>query len=65
MLIEKSAELNIKINDKDNNGCNAFYLACSGGKPEIVEMLMQKSTKFNIEFDTKDIRGQTPLIRAC
>ena len=41
MLIQKSAEFNIKLNDKDDDGKTAFQLVSNNGNSEIAEMLKE------------------------
>ena len=50
MIMEKSVELNIKLDTKTANGSSTFHLACqTDGYFELAKMLMQKSTQFNIK----------------
>ena len=50
MIMEKSVELNIKLDTKTTNGSSTFHLACqTDGYFELAKMLMQKSAKFNIK----------------
>ena len=42
MFIEKSAELNIGLNDRDGRGWNAFLMACRNKQSEIVKLLDPK-----------------------
>ena len=65
MLIQKSTELNVELNAKDNSGKTAFHITCVKGHSEIVEMLIQKSIELKIELNAKDIHGWTGFHHAC
>ena len=65
VLIQKSAELNIDLNAKDQYVRTAFHYACIWGHSDIAEMLMQKSAEFNIDLNAKDEDGMTAFHLAC
>ena len=48
MLLQKSVELNIELNAKDQYGMIGFHWACMYGNSKIAMMLMQKSGELNI-----------------
>ena len=49
------------INDRNNHGCTAFYLACLKGNLEIMKMLARYDCDIN--FSNRD--GKSPLYIAC
>ena len=60
MLMQKSMELNIELNGRDNNkGWTAFHWACFNGSSKIVEMLLQKSGNLNIDLTAIGNNGRT------
>ena len=59
MLVQKSADLNIDLNAKDQSGMTAFHLACFRGKKDIVEMMINYADSFKIDLVAKDLDGQT------
>ena len=50
LLMQKSTELNIKLNAKDKCEWTAFHLAYKNGRLGIIELLIQKCEEFNIEI---------------
>ena len=57
--MQKSAELNLKLNSKDACGHTAFHWACINGLRKIAEKLMQKSAELNIELNVKAVCDNT------
>ena len=57
--MQKSTELNIKLNAKDKCEWTAFHLAYKNGRLGIIELLIQKSAEFNIEVNDKVETGRT------
>ena len=53
MLIQKSAEFNIDLNAKDEDGMTAFHLACTRGRKNIVEMIIDNAESFKIDLTKK------------
>ena len=53
VLIQKSAEINLNVNERKPYSYSAFQNACFYGNLEIAEMLVQKSTEFNIDLNLK------------
>ena len=49
MLIQKSKELKIRLNTKNDYGQTAFHLTCIIGHSKIAETLIQKSADFKIQ----------------
>jgi ankyrin repeat protein len=51
------------VNEKNNNGLTAFFLACEYGHKEIAEIIL-KTDGFN-SLNEKDNFSQTPFLLAC
>ena len=62
MIIEKSAELGIDLNAK-NDFCEqtALHRACGSGYADIVELIITKSIDFNINLNAVNEFGRTAL----
>ena len=65
MIINKSAEFDIKLNAKDGAGKTAFLLAVEHGQTKLVDMFIQKFTEANIKLNVKDHTGKTNFHFAC
>ena len=67
MLINRSSDLKIDLNAKDNiMGRTGFHYACVFNYPNIVQKLIQKSTMFNIDLNAKgNENDETALHIAC
>ena len=72
MLVQKSTELNIDLNVKDEEGMTAFHLACNEGNVDIIEMLIDLNQedqsfqmKYHIDLNAKDEDGRTGFHFAC
>ena len=64
MLMQKSAEFNINLSVKDDEGMTAFHLACSRGRKNIVEMIIDKAKSCKIDLTEKDSLGRTGFQQA-
>ena len=56
--MQKSAEFNIDLNAKDENGKTGFQRACENFT-KLAEILIQKSTELDIDLNAKDNSGKT------
>ena len=65
MLIKKSTEFQVQLNNKNIFGCTALHLACDQGHTKMAEILIQKSAEFKIQLNTKDNFDQTTFHLAC
>ena len=54
MLVQKSAEFNINLNEKDVFGHSGFHNACNGGHLKVAKMLMLSSAEYNIDLNSKE-----------
>ena len=50
ILMKKSGELKIDLNQSDNGGLTSFHLACIEGHSEIAEIMINSSAKLKIDF---------------
>ena len=65
MLMKKSLELNIDLNQSDNGGRTALHLACQEGCSGIAEMIVNKSSELKMDLNTKDTGGRTAFHLVC
>ena len=61
LLMKKSSEFKIDLNDKDNWGRTGFHWACWSGEINIVEMILNSSEALKIDLTIKDNEGKTGL----
>ena len=62
LLIKKSVELNININEKDQDGRTAFHLVCDNKyhwNPATVNVILDNSELFGLDLTLKDKNGDT------
>ena len=65
ILLNKSNELAIDLNSKDNFGRSAFCSACSLGHSEIVEIIMKNAVCMGIDLNINENSGGTAFHLAC
>ena len=61
LLMKKSSEFKIELNNKDNWGRTGFHWACWSGEINIVEMIIDQSEALKIDLIIKDNEGKTGL----
>ena len=61
LLMKKSSEFKIDLNNKDNWGRTGFHWACWSGEINIVEMILNSSEALKIDLTIKDNEGKTGL----
>ena len=61
LLMKKSSEFKINLDDKDNWGRTGFHWACWSGEINIVEMILNSSEALKIDLTIKDNEGKTGL----
>ena len=64
ILMKKSWELKIDLNQKDISGRTAFHLSCQEGHSGIAKMIMNNSSKLKIDLNTKHTGGRTAFMLA-
>ena len=50
MIVQNSADFNINLNVKTEDGMTAFHFVCKKGHFEIADFILQKSAEFNIDL---------------
>ena len=65
MIIQKSANEKIELNNTDNYGCTAFHHACENGHSKIAEMLIHNNKKSKLDLNAKTNYGSTAFHLAC
>ena len=65
MLMNKSKELKIDLNQSDILGHTALHLACEKGHSDIAKMIMKNSSKLKIDLNTKQSWGGTAFHLVC
>ena len=65
MLMNKSKELKIDLNQSNICGKTALHLACEKGHSDIAKMIMKNSSKLKIDLNTKNIWGGTAFHIVC
>ena len=61
MLLKKSGELKIDLNQRDCCDVTAFSHSVEKGHSEIAKMIMDNSLQLKIDLNTKDIKDTTPF----
>ena len=59
LLIQKSAQFNIELNARDNEGFTAFHLACMEGRTSTVEIMMNNAKSFKLDLTAIDKGNRT------
>ena len=65
MIIQKSTDVEIELNNKDNIGYTAFHGACENGHSKIAEILMHNNDKLRLDLNDKCKSGSTAFHLAC
>ena len=63
-MLLNCSDKKIDLNTSDNEGRNAFMLACNKGHTDVVKLLLNCSDK-NIELNTTDLMGRSAFMLAC
>ena len=61
LLMKKSSEFKIDLNNKDNWGRTGFHWACWSGEVNIVDMIINQSEALKIDLTIKDNESKTGL----
>ena len=61
LIMNKSSEFKIDLNNTDNWGRTGFHWACWSGEINIVEMIIDQSEALKIDLIIKDNEGKTGL----
>jgi ankyrin len=65
VILKKSDELKIDLNNKHNHFQTPFLVACRKGQMNIASILMKKADELKIHLNSKDNDGRTAFHVAC
>ena len=57
--MKNSAEFNIDLNAKDNDGWTAFHWACFNGHTSIIKIMISKSESLKLNLTARANNGKT------